>query len=355
MYKRIFVSHVVPKHLIEKLNVSPAANYFSYNLLSSNAFDQIISFLPTNLDKIDKKEFSQNIKSIQVRFLPHKGIFKCINIFCENIQLVFSIHRKSNVWFYNLTPAILLAFIILRYFRLTVNCYVIVLDYTPPSKRFSLQHLILKLINHAKGIIALSDNPNFTNKRKKIIPGIVPALAKKAEAMQKINYSFLLSGILVENRSPEMILNLFSKLPQYTLYITGIFGDEKTVIEYSKKYSNIKYFGYLPYEDYMKVLEEVSFCINSRNPNFEENKYNFPSKVIEYLLNNKIVISTMKYSQLEGIDYLFIELNRKKLYDFFYNLQQDEQSLLRYANQSEKIEAKMGVERWINAFNSIEK
>jgi hypothetical protein len=73
MRKRIFVTHIVPKEMIEKLKVSPAGNYFSYHLISGNLFDEIISLVPTNIkEKIVPKDKADTVKYIQVRLFPHK-------------------------------------------------------------------------------------------------------------------------------------------------------------------------------------------------------------------------------------------------------------------------------------------
>ena len=355
MYKRIFVTHVVPENLIDSLPISMAGNYFSWNLIHGHLFDKIISTIPPNLAKIDCNSDTASVNYIQIRLFPNKRIFKMLNLVLENLKLIFSISPKSAVWFYNLTPSILLSYIVLRYFRRKIKCYVIILDHTPSRRLLSLQCFISKLLNAANGIIALSDNKDFTNASKEIIPGIVAPIAQKINKMKQIDYSFLLSGILTENRSPDIILDVFARLPHYTLYITGVFKDETLVFEYAKKYSNIQYLGYLPYKEYKQVLDKVSFSINSRNPFFEENHYNFPSKVIEYLFHNKIVVSTMQYSQLQGINYFYVPLETGQLYDFFVNIAFIPQSeLLKYANQSEKVQAMMGVDRWKLAFQRIE-
>jgi hypothetical protein len=352
--QRIFICHVVPKSLIEKLPVSPAGNYFSYNLISGNLFDKVISLVPTNIkQKIITKNTS--IIFVQNRFFPHISFFKTFNIFLENIYLILSIEKHSAVWFYNLTIHTFFPFLILRYFRRSVKTYIIVLDYSPSKNVCSIKYWILKCINTTNGIISLSSSHEIRNKNKIVIPGIVPQTKYKYPIQSQINNAFLLSGILTENRSPKQILDTFSRLPQYTLKISGIVEDESMFIYYANTYSNIHYLGFLPYDKYIELLKEVSFAINSRNESFEENLYNFPSKMIEYLLYNKIVVSTMFYPQLEGINYIYQKAN-ETLFDLFKKIGNIDKKILlqQYANQSALIIERMSTSRWMKSMIKIE-
>jgi glycosyltransferase involved in cell wall biosynthesis len=231
-----------------------------------------------------------------------------------------------------------------------------VLDYTPSENRWSTQNLILRCINHTNGIIALSSAQKINNKNKKIIPGVAPIMTPSYPELMKIDYVFLLSGILTKKRDPKLILDVFSKLPHYALKICGIVENEDMFIEYSKRYSNIQYYGFLPYNQYIDLLKEAVFCINSRDSTFMENHYNFPSKVIEYLLYNKIVVSTMYYPQLKGINCLYPNVG-EAVFELFGRIQTIDKNLLlqKFANQSQAIIQEMGITRWSEEMISIEK
>ncbi|MDR1847443.1 MAG: hypothetical protein LBR17_04940 [Bacteroidales bacterium] len=353
--QRIFVTHIVPKHLIEKLPVSTAGNYFSYNLISGNMFDCVFSLIPVNIRQKIKPAKSEKIKYVQNRFFSHSNIGKAFNILLENIQLIFSIKRNSNVWFYNLTAHTILAFLLLRYFRKSVKTYIIVLDYTPASAKFSLQYWILKCINRANGMIALSSAQELANPNKAIIPGVVPTKEQLYPQLTDITYNFLLSGLLKRIISPQYVLEAFSKLPDYNLYISGKAEDESMFVQYAEKYPNIHYCGFLSYPEYLSLLQKVTFCISSRDKSFPENNFNFPSKMIEYLLYNKIVISTMCYPQLSGIEYL-LQTEGESLFDFLKKIEtlNKEELLQQYANQSQTIIEKMGTSCWQKTMTDIE-
>jgi hypothetical protein len=354
MFKRVFVTHVVPKQLIEKLHVSMAANYFSYNLIDENCFDEIFSLVPTNInDKVIAENSS--VTYLQSRFIANSGIFKVLNILLDNVKLFKKISKNSNVWFYNLTHQTIFVFLLLKFFKINTKVFVILLDFTPPTNKFSLQSFIFNQINKSNGIISLTNNNKLLNNNTIVLPGLAPE-EKDLKIQNTINNTFLLSGILSKNRCPELILNVFSKFSEYELMITGRIEDEILVEKYINKFKNIKYLGLLGYDDYLKVLEKVTFSINSRDPTYEENNFNFPSKTIEHLLHNKVIISTMEYSELEGIHYFYVKPTVDDFMLFFNGLKSIDKSLLieKYVNQSQKVSELFGVSRWIKSFKELE-
>lgn len=354
MNKRVFVTHVVPKNLIEKLHVSMAANYFSYNLIDENCFDIVFSLVPTNInDKIGNKDSS--VDYIQSRFLSNKGICKFLNVLLDNLKLFNKIPKNSNVWFYNLTHQTIFVYLLLKFFKSNIKVFVILLDFTPPSSRFSLQSLIFKHLNKADGLISLTNNKEISLQNKIILPGLVPN-DEKTKTQKLINNVFLLSGILSKNRCPELILEVFSKYPEYELLITGKIEDEKLVEKYINNFNNIKYLGFLKYDEYLKVLDDVTYSINSRDPSYLENNFNFPSKTVEHLKHNKVIISTMEYSELEGIDYFYVKPTVEDFIFFFKKLKSMDINLLleKYANQSDKVYELFGVSMWKNGFKKLE-
>lgn len=354
MNKRVFVTHVVPKNLIEKLHVSMAANYFSYNLIDENCFDIVFSLVPTNInDKIGNKDSS--VDYIQSRFLSNKGICKFLNVLLDNLKLFNRIPKNSNVWFYNLTHQTIFVYLLLKFFKSNIKVFVILLDFTPSSSRFSLQSFIFKHINRANGVISLTNNDKLLQKSTLILSGLVPK-EDELKNQKTINSTFLLSGLLSKSRCPELILEVFSRFPEYELIITGRIEDENLVKKYINNYSNIKYLGLLEYDEYLKVLDDVTYSINSRDPSYEENNFNFPSKTIEHLKHNKVIISTMEYSELEGVNYFYVKPTVEDFIFFFKKLKSMDINLLleKYANQSDKVFELFGVSKWKESFKKLE-
>ena len=67
-------------------------------------------------------------------------------------------------------------------------------------------------------------------------------------------------------------------------------------------------------------MQSVDIVLSLRDPNVAVNRYNFPSKILETLAYNKLVISTIKYPELEGIDYIVSEYDSCRLFEVVQNI-----------------------------------
>lgn len=102
---------------------------------------------------------------------------------------------------------------------------------------------------------------------------------------------------------------MFKNIPEAKLYLSGKLdkNNSKIVEEYAHKYPNIIYKGfYEKFDDYIHLLQSIDYTLSLRNPNSPVNHYNFPSKILETLAYNKIVISTVKYPELDKINYIVV-------------------------------------------------
>lgn len=345
--KRIFITNIVPENRITKFKVSPAGNYFSYNLIKGKLFSKTFSLVPIGiLDNIEKKEFDYSITPIQHQTVNLPFFGKFLRIFMDNLVLIFSIKKNTSVWFYNLTKHNIFAFLVFRFLRKNVSTNIIVLDFTPSKYKISLSSFFYYLINKSNGIITLSDNFTFSNPNQSSIAGVVPSITNYP-LLKVISLTFLLSGFITIRKSAEKILRIFSQLPDYELHITGITDDEQLMKEYDSKYENIHYHGLLSYDSYLEILGKTTFCLNTRDSNYKENEFNFPSKIIEHLLYNKIIVSSMEYNQLENIKYFNIGSDEKCMLDFFKSLKEfSDSKLFKYANQSKIVKEIFGIEKW---------
>lgn len=353
MKKRVFLTHIVPKNRIENLNVSAAGNYFSYNLIDNNCFDEVWSIVPINID--EQLTDSGSTKYIQSRVSKNMVGSKLLNTFLDNLKVFFGINGAVNLWYYNLTHQTFFLFLLFKIFKPSIRQFVILLDFTPSENRLSLQNFIFNLINKSDGIISLTSSKLLYSKNIAVLPGIVTELKNNCE-IRDVNNSFILSGILSKNRCPELILEVFSEFPEYELIITGKIEDQNLVQTYCNRFSNIKYLGFLSYNEYVKQLEKATFSINSRDPQYKENLYNFPSKSIEHLMHNKILISTMEYEELHGIEYIYVKPTLDDFRRFLNKLKSvsEEDLIIKYANQSGKVFNSFGVRKWKESFEKIE-
>lgn len=351
---KYFLTHIAPQQNILEYGVSSATCNFSYNLISGSGFDKVFSVLPTFV--LGKKDFSE-YKDVDYIY----SSWRWGNKFCqklapiiENIILFKKIEKESSLWLYNLTLLNIWLVLLLRWFKPSVQVNVIVLDFTPGEK---YSNFFLRQINKCHGRILLANSPLFNKENSAILPGVTPLDDKKEyPIISSVKNEFLLSGVLNENIAMlSMVLPAFSRLVDCTLHITGMIEDDTLIREYSSKYPNIIYHGRLSFRDYIQLMGNTPFLLSTRNPAFPENQCNFPSKIIEALLHNRIVVSTLHYPQLDGIKYFEVSHH---VDDFVKNIENiislPENQLLTYANQSDVVAKRFSTEVWNKTMNRIE-
>lgn len=357
--KRIFITHILSPDLIGRYKLSTAACNFSFNLMSGGGFDHTFSILGTNVGgEMALEAFSDNRFSLFYNtFFRTKGrIGIQIATFIEQWQIFCQIPRKASVWFYNATTLNVILYLLLRLFKRSVQVNVIELDFTPVEKGIGLNNLFLRIINSCHGNILLSNSQLFTNKNSIILPGVVPCDSGNEPLIESPNNKFLLSGVLLEHISlVSTVMEAFSSLPQCELHITGKTDNEHLIRGFAENYPNIIWHGNTSFQEYLDILHSCTFQLSTRDPKFKENQCNFPSKVIEALLHNRIVISTIMYKQLEGVKYFHagssLELFRSSIQNIA-SLSED--TLTAYANQGEKIAEMFSPQVWNDAMTKIE-
>lgn len=351
---RIFITHICPKDKVLEYGLSISASNFNYNLIEGGGFDKVYSIYPGftkgQLEMIDDDSF----EAIYSNWRCKNGIRQKLARFVEQLKLFKKISKKSKVWYYNLTTLNLLVILLLRFFKPSVQQNIIILDYTPDLK---FNKLVLPIINKLHGRISLSTFDKFNRRNFVCLPGVTPKKIEIHPKITTVKKEFLLSGALNQNITMlDMVLDAFSEMPECTLHLSGILRDcKEKVAEYSKKYPNIIFHGKMPHEDFRHLLETVTFSLNTRNPDAPENLANFPSKVIEALLYNRIVISTIDYPQLEGINFILAGSDKesfkasiKKIFDM------DQAEIMSYANQQQTIHQKFNAEKWNQIMTQIE-
>ena len=358
--KRIFISHILPPHLIQKHRLSMAACNFSYNLMSGNLFDATFSNLGTYVGgKLEHEAYEdKRFKLFYNTFFRNKGRLGIITAsFVEQWQMFRNIPCGASVWLYNVTTINAFLYFLLRFFKPSVQVNVIELDFTPVDRGIGLNQLFLWIINHCHGNIRLAYSSLFTNHRSKTLPGVVPKGAGDEQKIGKTNNKFLLSGVLNDQISQiKMVLKAFACLPQCELHITGKTDDEMLVKKYSDSYPNITWHGNLSFSEYLDVMHSCTFQLSTRDPNAPENQCNFPSKVIETLLHNRIIISTIEYRQIDGIRYFKVDSELEKFVEQIKEISSlPESSLMQYANQGKQVIEMFNTDVWNATMEKIEK
>lgn len=347
--QRIFITHIVPQEKILQYNMSVAASNFCHNLINGGVFDKVYSILPTFVNgKIER--FSGLIYS---SFRGNRFLRRVAPI-VEDAKLFFKIPSKSSVWYYNCTILNAPLIVMLMLLKPSVKQQMIILDYTPSKK--PIERFFLWLTNKMDGTIRLADSPLFTVKNSVCLPGVVPMTTTQYPVISEIKPEFLISGALGDNIAMlPMLLECFSRLPHMKLHITGKAPNLELIERYETKHKNIVYHGMMDYDRYLQLLHDVPFMLSTRNPTYPENQCNFPSKIIEALLHNRIVISTLHYPQLKGIRYHEVPAQIDGFCSAICKIaQMPQKEQLAYANQSEEVKRRFNTEVWKLNLEKIE-
>lgn len=349
---RYFITNVLPHELCGKYKVSIAAANFSWALINSKAFDRTFSIAPSNvIGKIDDVVMPQLVYS---SFRKKGKIFAKLAPFFENMKIFKKIRSNSSVWFYNISIINMLLFYMLKLFKPSVKCNVIILDIFIPQSRFSLDNLLLYTINKADATIKLSNSPRFKCENSVCLPGVVPKELPRFPEVVSVGPVFLLSGLLREDISQvSLVIDAFERIPEAELFITGFSDKDTDLRQRCSNISNIHYLGEIPYNDYVELLHQIPFLLSMRDPSEEGNQCNFPSKVIEGILHNRIIVSSMEYDQLKGLKYLKVSSNLEALQTDIRNII-NRKDILLFANQARYATESFNPNRWAEIMNDLE-
>lgn len=353
---RIFQTFVLPDNLVAEYKLSFAAANFSRNLLSGGGFDKCYSLLPLSVKGELPKIEENGYEVVYSKWRKKGGAWAKLSIFREQYQIYRKVHSYDSIWLYNLNIINALLFVLLKIFKPTVKLNVIILDFTPANSWREQNYWYLKLLNKADGTISLAYSDLFKCANTTVLAGVVPVSAGQEPLMTVPNKKFFLSGVLREEiAQTSMVLEAFSKLPECELHITGKIDNETLVTRYAERFDNIIWHGMVTYDEYLKLLHCCTFVLSTRDPQFPENQCNFPSKIIESLLHNRIVVSTIQYKQLEGISYLDVPSEIKTFIKCITNVSSlNKSSLLEYANQGEKVAEMFSTRVWNETLKEIE-
>lgn len=346
--KRIFVCNYIPQQYITKIKASQAANNFCERLMNGEIFDEIYSILPVSYNIPLDTQYKGIKFFINGKTNLIAKIIKYINLNCK---MAWLLRKKDKLWFYNITPSFLLAYVLLK-FLFKRKTYVIMADYSNPEKKISLQSIIGYLIERCNGIISLSARSCFKHKKMIVKAGIVSEdMLNREDKNENKNFTFLFSGLLSDITGYDMALKVFSSIPEAQLYISG---NGEYPPQY-QKFNNIHFMGNLPYDEYLSLLDNATICLNFRNPNKSENNNNFPSKILDYFSRNKIVLSTIKYPEIEGAKYFWTNYDENSLVAQIRDIINMEDTVLKqYKSNKDFLKNNFSITSWNEAINMIE-
>ena len=133
---------------------------------------------------------------------------------------------------------------------------------------------------------------------------IVPILIEdfKVNKELPVNKTIVYTGTYQERKDGILtILNAFAKIknryPEYKLVLTGSpqrsvnYSEILKIIETEEMWPQVHFTGYLSEEDLRKVLISANILVLAK-PENRQNNYNFPTKIGEYLISGRPVITT---------------------------------------------------------------
>jgi glycosyltransferase involved in cell wall biosynthesis len=107
----------------------------------------------------------------------------------------------------------------------------------------------------------------------------------------------------------EMLLSAFSLIhdPAFRLWICGRGEMEHEIVNAAAKDSRIIYWGLLSDDDFQKKCAQATIFVNPRSSKTPYIQYSFPSKLLEYMMTGRPVVSTsMPGIPIEYHKYIFL-------------------------------------------------
>lgn len=288
-------------------NLSPAGNKFQNNLIRALKLRhdvKIVSFINYNVE-IEYEELKKECEKIGI-----------IPVFIQGKKLqAFQEYRQITENLLNWTDIVITYNILYPWFgiaqkaqKMGKKAVSIIADYTNWKEESSLLKklyalFIIKELRNFKNLIVLSSSVKEFSKKKQNIYVMNGAIQVKdfeeiKEPKKKGNINFVYTGGLSKVVGTDLLIKAFTRIKNdnIRLFISGHGGElTDSVKNINELDPRIVYLGFLSRDEYMKLLAEADVLINPRNMDFKQNKYNFPSKILEYLATGRIVISTRFY------------------------------------------------------------
>lgn len=307
----VFIGSVVSKEeSMQDVRISQAGNNYQLKFISILKPVLSLSLYPVFLRN---KVISNNnlFVTINNQIFFNARINKLYRLVFDTIEGL-SIIRKlkiKDVFIYNIDRQNAILVWAIK-FVLKKNVYIILADYSTNQKNTIYEKIIDRLVSKLNGVLTLNSNI-LVNRNQINSPGLLELECIKFNVTKTLNRNVLFSGSLGLTTGLMVTLETFSNNSKFDLFITGrpyhidTENFESLLYSYTSKYDNIHYLGLLEFEEYLEVLKKCDIALSLRNPLDLEHQYNFPSKILEYLANSKVVISTLSYENLPK-DFLFI-------------------------------------------------
>lgn len=320
----MYVSNVLPEEILDKLGGSIAGNKFSLSICkeldkTKNKYLTIVSL--SNPDCYNFKHIGKRMLWAGKEFIIiKKGNKPILSEIEQGIHFLRYAWKWSQnkifgdfVIIINNSPAqITIPLIILKILR-KVSCFSYIID-TPFHSSSDFSKLIGKvykiyfkigfwtlkffngIIAHSRGVL---DDLSLS------IPCFITPVGvskyeieRSAAVVNKVHTTLkrklLYAGTFIHYNGIREILEATCKLDskKYELHLFGYGPLQRVVEQYSQKYSNIFFHGRLSNEDLVSQLYKYDLLLNIRIRDRSMDNFTFPSKILEYILSRRPILST---------------------------------------------------------------
>lgn len=149
------------------------------------------------------------------------------------------------------------------------------------------------LTEHMKEPLSIGERPYI------VVEGINGLREENISVEKPDKKAILYTGTLNYQFGINTLLDAFSSIEDdnYELWICGDGEAKEKIISLSKEDGRIKFFGFLPKTEILKLQRQATVLVNPRKNEGEYTKYSFPSKTIEYLASGTPLVAY----ELDGI------------------------------------------------------
>ncbi len=322
--KILFLGTYVPDQYADQIPMlSAAGNQFQYNLVSTLKKKHEVhslSYIAVPTDGVVESH-AEEIREEEISvFLPRvDGFLKALMSFRRSLRTEAEwadcviAYNSLYPWFW---------------IRSKKRKILILADYTPAEEESGVRHKMMSMLmrlsfaQYNRYVVLSEKSRQYLRKDRNVL--VVNGAIRwenfsniQEPVPEEERIVFLYSGVLNRVTGLDLLLRAFqmTQNQNYRLIICGQ-GDELSIaIEDScRKDKRISYKGYVSKKEYYELLEQANVVVNPRNMNLLQNRYNFPSKVLEYIASGRVVLST-KFSGYQNYEkyLLFAESDEREL------------------------------------------
>ena len=303
----LFCGSYIPPELTKELEYcSEAGNNLQHNLIKEIAElhkVKILSYIGYPVTALQKDILCRKLNEVAIEHVVcRNGIGRILNFFQYYRGLLCNIKNADIILLYNYHYLQFFIPVICRIAGKTTA--VIIADYTDELeqkgvlRKLIARHTELAYRKFSKAIILSRDFfDRFQGREKLFFPGAV----KYDEYCDFIphpvagrNIRVLYSGVFEYVTGVDLLLEAIKKIQiqNVEFIFSGRGALEGAIQEAAKGDKRIRLEGFLPRDEYYRLLDSADILVNPRNMNFQQNANNFPSKMLEYLAAGKCIVST---------------------------------------------------------------